>query len=197
LTLYEGEAATLWSSKNLAIADEDNLDEVRVRIVSGLAHGRLLKEASSVKEFVAADLQTGILRYQHDGSDTTADSLVLQMNDGQHQVEFLLPIIIIPVDDEPPVLLANTGILLQIANHTVPITSKILRAKDFDSNDEAIRYTLNSSIPWGSFFLINGESQLEVQSWTESDIVQGRNFFFFLKLKKRNFKKKRRFKYKK
>lgn len=154
LTLYEGEAATIASSKNLAVADEDNYGNVTLRVTSGLAHGRLLKGDSSVKHFVAADLEIGSLLYKHDGSDTTADSLVLQMRDGQHQVEFLLAVTILPVDDEPPMLLANTGILVHTQRDFIKITNQTLRAKDAESPNEGVFYRLvpSSSVP-GYFFL--------------------------------------------
>lgn len=142
LMLFEGQSRPL--SGNLEISDEDNLKEVKVWVMRGLRHGKLkvLGVPPSREYFTAAELEAGQVIYQHDGSEHSySDNIVFRMADGQHQVEFLYPITIAPDDDQPPLLNANTGLVLS-ERQTVQISPFVLSATDIDSDDTSIRFVL-------------------------------------------------------
>ncbi|XP_009868673.1 PREDICTED: FRAS1-related extracellular matrix protein 2-like, partial [Apaloderma vittatum] len=142
LMLFEGQSRPL--SGNLEISDEDNLEEVKVSVTRRLRYGKLkvLGVPPSRKYFTAAELAAGQVVYQHDGSEHSySDNIVFCMADGQHQVEFLYPITIAPDDDQPPLLNANTGLVLS-EHQTVQISPFILSATDIDSADTSIRFVL-------------------------------------------------------
>ncbi|PKU33607.1 fras1-related extracellular matrix protein 3 [Limosa lapponica baueri] len=142
LMLFEGQSRPL--SGTLEISDEDNLKEVKVWVIRGLHYGKLniLGAPPSRKYFTAAELAAGQVIYQHDGSEHSySDNIVFRMADGQHQVEFLYPITIAPDDDQPPLLNANTGLVLS-EHQTVQISPFVLSATDVDSDDASIRFVL-------------------------------------------------------
>ncbi|NXV33419.1 FREM2 protein, partial [Rissa tridactyla] len=142
LMLFEGQSRPL--SGTLEISDEDNLKEVKVWVARGLRYGKLniLGVPPSRKYFTAAELAAGQVIYQHDGSEHSySDNIVFRMADGQHQVEFLYPITIAPDDDQPPLLNANTGLVLS-EHQTVQISPFVLSATDIDSDDASIRFVL-------------------------------------------------------
>ncbi|XP_038140960.1 FRAS1-related extracellular matrix protein 2-like [Cyprinodon tularosa] len=191
--LYEGQSRPLISTQNLEISDEDNLDSVSVTVVDGLRHGELMVLGSQRKFFTPADLTTGVVVYQHDGSDTHSDNIVFKMTDGKNDVEFLFPITIVPTDDEPPIINANTGLVL-FKHQIIPISPLMLSAADIDSEDSMIKFTIipplstigkvllrQSDAPEDpSSWKFNAEDEMyekEVTEWLQKDITEGKLFY--------------------
>ncbi|TSX58287.1 FRAS1-related extracellular matrix protein 2 [Bagarius yarrelli] len=191
--LYEGQSRPLFTENNLEISDEDNLENVRITVVDGLRHGDLTILGSSTKYFTPADLQLGIVVYKHDGSDTYSDNIIFRMTDGKNEVEFLFPITIVPTDDEPPIINANTGLVV-FKNQMIPISPLMLSAADIDSEDSTIKFTIEhplsligevllrqSEAPedpssW-KFNLEVGLYEKTVTEWLQKDIADGKLFY--------------------
>ncbi|NXQ66192.1 FREM2 protein, partial [Quiscalus mexicanus] len=216
LVLYEGQSRPLSGpgpSPNLVVSDEDDLEQVLVSVVAGLRHGHLtlLEDtpgpAAPRKHFTVAELAAGRVIYQHDGSESPlSDNLVLRLEDGgsRHRVEFLFPITLVPTDDQPPLLNANTG-LAMAEGETVPITTRALSATDIDSQDAILLFTVESGPMAGQLLLrqaqpppgweeeeeeegfswrkvpgVAGSSLIyekPVREWLQQDIVEGRLFY--------------------
>ncbi|XP_071780835.2 FRAS1-related extracellular matrix protein 2b [Centroberyx gerrardi] len=191
--LYEGQSRPLSSSHNLEISDEDNLDKVRVTVIDGLRHGDLTVLGSRRKFFSPADLDAGLVIYQHDGSDTYSDNIIFRMTDGKNEVEFLFPITVVPTDDEPPIINANTGLVL-FKNQMMPISSLMLSAADIDSEDSTIKFTIESPFSTVGQVLLrqseapedpstwrfNAEDEMYekvVTEWLQQDITDGKLFY--------------------
>ncbi|KAL7832119.1 hypothetical protein AOLI_G00296670 [Acnodon oligacanthus] len=191
--LYEGQSRPLSSLQNLQISDEDNLDDVKVTVIDGLRHGELTVLGSRRKFFTAADLDLGSVIYQHDGSDTYSDNIIFRMTDGRHEVEFLFPITVVPTDDEPPIINANTGLVL-FKNQIMPISALMLSAADIDSEDSTIKFIMEppfstigevllrqSDAPEDpSTWRFNSEDEMyekAVTEWLQQDITDGKLFY--------------------
>ncbi|KAM8975891.1 FRAS1-related extracellular matrix protein 2 [Pelodytes ibericus] len=194
--LYEGQSRPLSSAQNLQISDEDNLEEVTVTVLDGLRHGQLSllnSPPGGSKFFTASDLDQGRVIYQHDGSDTYSDNIIFRMTDGQHEVEFLFPITVVPTDDEPPIVNANTGLMIS-EKEIVPLSPLVLSATDIDSEDSSILFTMEtpystmgemvlrqSEIPrdpseWQWIPELN-EYEKVVREWSQQDILDGRLYY--------------------
>nr|XP_023654914.1 FRAS1-related extracellular matrix protein 3 [Paramormyrops kingsleyae] len=191
--LFEGQSRPLTSAYNLEISDEDNLDDVRITVIDGLKHGELTMLGSRQKFFTPADLDAGIVVYQHDGSDTYSDNIIFRMTDGRHEVEFLFPITIVPTDDEPPIINANTGLVL-FKNEIMQISPFILSATDIDSEDSTIKFILEPPYSkLGELLLRQTEPPEDraawkfsstdemfeqvVTEWLQQDILDGKLFY--------------------
>ncbi|XP_077427082.1 FRAS1-related extracellular matrix protein 3 [Vanacampus margaritifer] len=191
--LFEGQSRALSSSQNLEISDEDNLEDVRITVIDGLKHGELSVLGGRRKFFTPADLDARIVVYQHDGSDTYSDNIIFRMTDGQHEVEFLFPITIVPTDDEPPIINANTGLVL-FKNEVMQISPFILSATDIDSEDATIKFILEAPYSVvGEFLLRQVEPPFDptlwkfsatdemfeqvVTEWFQQDIMDGKLFY--------------------
>ncbi|XP_077467281.1 FRAS1-related extracellular matrix protein 2-like [Stigmatopora argus] len=191
--LYEGQSRPLSGSRNLEISDEDNLDDVRISLVGGPRHGDLLILDSDRKFFTPADLEAGRVVYRHDGSDTYSDNVVFRMTDGSHQVEFLFPVTVVPTDDEPPVVTANTGSVLP-ERRTAAISPLALAAADVDSEDSTVKFVLVPPFSAVGRVLLRqaeapqdpstwrfdtGEQMYEkaVSEWLQRDVTEGKVFY--------------------
>ncbi|KAK9398840.1 FRAS1-related extracellular matrix protein 2 [Crotalus adamanteus] len=168
MMLFEGQSRPL--SDNLVISDEDNLEEVKIWVTR-------------------AELEAGQVIYQHDGSEHSfSDNIIFRMEDGQHQVEFFYPITIAPDDDQPPLLNANTGLVLS-EHQVVQISPFVLSATDIDSDDSTIRFVIkeverSSDIPvpkhFGEFLLRQEEvpSSYEKEEDVEEDQSDTSSWYF-------------------
>ncbi|KAM4807701.1 FRAS1-related extracellular matrix protein 3 [Rhinophrynus dorsalis] len=177
LRLLEGQSRPLSGPgsglDNLVISDEDNLEEVKISVIDGLRYGQLfLAEGSSASNsgskgftFTPQELHSGLVIYQHDGSDTYSDNLILRLDDGKHQVELLYPITVSPTDDEPPVLNANTGLTLHEKSMSL-ISPFMLSATDIDSEDSTILFVLqHPGTRLGEMVLRQPEEPTEGKGW--------------------------------
>ncbi|XP_062275711.1 FRAS1-related extracellular matrix protein 2b isoform X2 [Scomber scombrus] len=163
--LYEGQSRPLSSSQNLEISDEDNLDKVKIAVIDGLRHGDLTVLGSRRTFFTPADLNAGVVIYQHDGSDTYSDNIIFRMTDDSNEVEFLFPITVVPTDDEPPIINANTGLNL-FKNQMMPISSLMLSAADIDSEDSTIKFTIEPPFSTiGQVLLRQSEAPEDPSTW--------------------------------
>lgn len=208
LILYEGQSRPLTGPagsgpQNLVISDEDDLEAVQLEVVAGLRHGHLVLLGGSIgksapKTFTVAELAAGQVIYHHDDKDgSLSDNLVLRMVDGghRHQVQFLFPITLVPVDDQPPVLNANTGLMLA-EGETVPILPFALSATDMDSDDSLLLFVLESPSTTGHLLLRQAHPPHDVEElirspwrkqgaffekmvteWRQEDIMEGRLFY--------------------
>ncbi|XP_004711328.1 FRAS1-related extracellular matrix protein 2, partial [Echinops telfairi] len=209
LVLYEGQSQPLTGPasrgpQNLVISDEDDLEAVQLEVVAGLRHGHLVllgasSGHSAPKAFTVAELAAGQVVYQHDDKDgSLSDNLVLRMVDGggRHRVQFLFPITLVPVDDQPPVLNANTGLTLA-EGETVAIPPLTLSATDMDSDDSLLRFVLEPPYSTAGQLLLRQsqppQEELEltrglwskqgvfyermVTEWRQQDILEGRLFY--------------------
>lgn len=191
--LYEGQSRPIFSAHNLEISDEDDLDAVTITVVDGLRHGDLMVLGSHKKFFTPADLAAAVVVYQHDGSDTYSDNIVFKMSDGKNEVEFLFPITIVPTDDEPPIINANTGLVL-FKNQMMPISPLMLSAADIDSEDSTIKFNIvppfstigtvllrQSDAPEDpSSWKFSSEDEVyekEVTEWFQKDITDAKLFY--------------------
>ncbi|KAK3696730.1 hypothetical protein QZH41_013073 [Actinostola sp. cb2023] len=123
------------------------LDELMFHVLQPPKHGVItdtrIEGNVPVSEFTLTQIRksTSIV-YLHDGSETLNDSLRLAVSDGIHNTSQLIPIKILPVDDEEPRLAVNKGMLLQAMGESDLLTRQNLRATDIDSPDENITFIL-------------------------------------------------------
>ncbi|MBL1178496.1 cadherin-like domain-containing protein, partial [Pantanalinema sp. GBBB05] len=114
VTLSEGGVIDITNSL-LQVSDGDNppLSSLVYTVAPAPANGTLLLAGTVVTQFTQADINSGQLRYQHNGSETIADNFVFTVTDGQGGTiaANTFNIVINPVNDAPG-LATNTGLSL-------------------------------------------------------------------------------------
>ncbi|KAM3843674.1 FRAS1-related extracellular matrix protein 1 [Vipera latastei] len=143
LDLLEGQSRPItW--EQLQIVDNDDISGVRLVPVDGLQHGQLTVRGGKGFMFSVLDLKAGVVRYHHDDSDSTKDSIVFRIFDGHHSSRHRFPINILPKDDSPPFLISNVEIEVH-EGETILIQSSMLHASDMDSSDDYILFNITRS----------------------------------------------------
>lgn len=152
ITVYEGHMVEL-DSAIISAADRDvPKDPLLFSIPHKPKHGLLVnvaisKDAHQIKQleheihnFSMELLQNGMkLAYAHDDSESSADSFVIQLSDGKHQILKTVSVSITPVNDETPTLSKKAEVSMPVGDTRV-LSSAVLSAIDKDSPREKIHY---------------------------------------------------------
>jgi VCBS repeat-containing protein len=170
LSVNEGGTTTLGSGQ-LSASDSDNTPAQLVySLTSAPAHGRLERVGTPgvvISSFTQADINSGSVRYVHDGSETTTDSLSFTLTDGGTDVTGTFSITISAVND-PPVLDTNTGVTVDEGG-VIGIVGGQLLAVDSDNTPGQLVYTVTTSPAHGRLEIVTNPG-VAVTSFTQSDI---------------------------
>ena len=173
LAALEAGSATIGPAQ-LGVSDVDTASEDLIYdVTDGPANGQLeFADATgvAVTRFTQADVDSGRLRYVHDGSETTADSFSFTASDATTTLaEQSLAISITPVNDTPA--LVNTGATVA-ENGTHTVTLSELRGTDPDTASSQLVYTVTG--------VTNGRLEssaspgIALVAFTQDDIAAGR-----------------------
>ncbi|MGI0487175.1 cadherin-like domain-containing protein [Pantanalinema rosaneae CENA516] len=170
VTLDEGGVIDITSSL-LRVSDGDNppLSSL-VYTVTPPSNGTLLLAGAPVTSFTQADINSGQLRYQHNGSETIADNFVFTVSDGQGGTiaANTFNIVINPVNDAPGVAV-NTGIGLLEGSAGNVINNTVLSITDNDGPGPIV-YTLGTG-PARGVLTRSGVTLSAGQTFTQADLT--------------------------
>lgn len=131
--------------------------------------------------YTQAQLQSGIIMYQHDHSDTRNDSIkvaVYLVPDYILLCNISLPIIIIPINDQPFKLLTDTPQISVVQGESYIITKKDLLTEDADTGPDEIVYDVISGPTQGRILILpenkDHKEALSVNKFTQTDVNKGR-----------------------
>lgn len=163
----EGEEMIIDITVLNAVDADEPLDELVFIVVTPPAHGMITKsiqdDTAPVTRFPLTQIKksTSIV-YQHDGSESTEDSFALCVSDGKYNTTRIIPVFIIPVDDEEPMLSVNTGLRIEAVGESKTITPRNLEAQDVDSPDENITFIVRTPPRAGRLIRINYNGSTEI-----------------------------------
>jgi hypothetical protein len=169
LTVDEGAAGTI-DTTLLDTQDSDTPDTGLVyTITAGPANGAVQVNAGDVTQFTQAQLDAGVVTYQHDDSETFDDSFDFELSDGDIATPLTgtFEIAVEPVNDVPVV---STNLDLTVAEGgTGDITIALLETTDEDNGPEDLTYTI-TTVPQYGTLIVNGVEDTE---FTQSAINDG------------------------
>ncbi|XP_027781951.2 chondroitin sulfate proteoglycan 4 [Marmota flaviventris] len=153
------------------------LPSLNLQVLEPPQHGALQREEQAqdgtLSTFSWKEVEEQLIRYVHDGSETLTDSFVLVANASEvdrqsHPVTFAITIL--PVNDQPPVLITNTGLQMW-EGATVPIPTEALRSTDGDSGPEDLVYTIEQ--PSNGRVVLRMAPGTEVHHFTQAQLDSG------------------------
>jgi len=110
----EGDSGTTISSTILAATDVDDADSTLIYTVTGLpANGTLARNGAALSvngTFTQGDIDSGLITYTHNDSETTSDSFTFTVkdDDGATTAAQTFSITVTPVSDDPVVPITTT-----------------------------------------------------------------------------------------
>ncbi|XP_040896305.1 FRAS1-related extracellular matrix protein 1b isoform X2 [Toxotes jaculatrix] len=166
------------TEEHLLVQDRDSREEaLRVEVQRTARHGRLELQGQTLLQgdmFTLQDLRGLRLRYIHDDSETTEDEVALRVTDGLNSADVVLPIQILPMNDEPPQLGGGLrGELSCEEGSRVQVTVDYLSATDRDSDDSRLTYMLARSPGRGEL----QRAGLTVDKFSQQDLLQGHIYY--------------------
>ncbi|KAK7175846.1 hypothetical protein R3I93_000187 [Phoxinus phoxinus] len=157
ITVREGDMRELDPSIISAVDLDVPRDRLMFSIVQQPQHGSIMsvplgndvthyKRGSEipVEHFTMDDLRSGMtLMYMHDDSESEQDGFIVQLSDGKHQLQKHVRVKVLPVNDEEPQIIRNTGLEME-AGESRLISSAVLSAHDKDTSSSDIIYVFES-----------------------------------------------------
>ena len=126
--------------------------------------------------FTQADIDAGIVTYDHDGSNTTGDSFDFSLADGGENGSIpatgTFSINVTAVDDDAPVQVNNTGSTVAEGGSDTLITAELLFT-DSEQPATSVTYTVTGGLANGQLELTAGPG-VAVTSFTQDDINNNR-----------------------
>ncbi|XP_021236603.1 FRAS1-related extracellular matrix protein 1 isoform X3 [Numida meleagris] len=180
LSLLEGQSRPItW--QHLQVVDNDDIQNVRLVTVDGLQHGRLTVRGGKGFMFTVSDIQSGVVYYHHDDSDSTKDFVVFRIFDALHSIRHKFPISILPKDDSPPFLISNVVIEAH-EGQTILIQGSMLQASDMDSSDDYIVFNITKTPQAGEIMKKPGPNLIgyPVSSFLQRDLFNGIIYYHHL-----------------
>ncbi|GLH14437.1 Uncharacterized protein GBIM_18836, partial [Gryllus bimaculatus] len=121
-----------------------------------------------LQKFTTTQLKSGLLQYQHDGSETLEDQFVVIGLAGEKKsAPATVKIIVSPVNDEPPYIMNNTGMRMWEGALKI-ITNLHLAAVDKDTPPENLTFAV-ASVRSGYLATVSKPS-ISIQKFTQEQI---------------------------
>ncbi len=179
-TFAEGSTGNTITSAMLNEGDpDDDGAGLTYQITAVTSNGTLRKNGTALVlngTFTQADINSGAITYDHDGSNTLSDSFGFRLADGGEDgstpasATFLLTVT--PVDDDAPTQTANAGSSLAEGG-TAPITATDLAFIDTEQPAINLTYTVTAG-PANGQLELTSSAGVAVTSFTQDDINSGR-----------------------
>jgi VCBS repeat-containing protein len=177
LTIAEGAITTI--TKTILQTTDPESQPLTYKLIAQPLRGTLSLNGTALSAnstFTQADIDSGRLSYQHDGSETSTDAFFYNVTDGTTASNQIFNINVTPVNDPPQFLTPNPTITVPgDVSSVTEISSGVLQVTDVDntSNQLVYKLVLAPNSTYGQL-LLNGSPLLTGQTFTQADISAGK-----------------------
>jgi VCBS repeat-containing protein len=153
----ENSVGNVITSATLLTTDVDNTAAELVYTLNTIPVNGILRlngVALNISDtFTQADVDSGLVTYDHDGSETNSDSFAFSVDDGVGaDTGVLVSFAITPVNDNTPIIISNGGAAtasVSIAENTTAVTT--VTATDADMPTQTLTYSVAGGADAASF----------------------------------------------
>ncbi|ETN60505.1 kon-tiki [Anopheles darlingi] len=132
-------------------------------------------KSSKVNRFTQKQLEAGVISYVHNGSENSSDTIrLVALSRNKESIPFLLSIQILPINDEIPLLVTNTGLHMWIGGKSM-IGSNDLMAQDYDTPPENITFHIQQMT--GGYVAFKDSYNKKTHAFTQQDINSNMVYF--------------------
>ncbi len=159
-TVAENSTGNVITSAMLATTDVDHTaSQLTYTVTSVSSNGTLRRNGVALglsSTFTQADINAGLVTYDHSGSETSSDAFSFSVDDGVGSATTgTFNLTITPVNDQTPIITSNGGgatASINIAENTTAVTTVV--ATDGDLPSQTLTYTIVGGAD-SSLFTIN------------------------------------------
>ncbi|XP_068190163.1 chondroitin sulfate proteoglycan 4-like [Antennarius striatus] len=140
-----------------------------------LEHSRI--PGMPITAFTDTEVEREYISYIHDGSDTQRDSFTIVANQTEirkHSLPCAVHVVVIPVNDEIPVVIANKGLKVWVDSVT-EITVQELSAEDTDTLPEGLEFVITP--PSNGHLALKSAPSRPILNFTQYHIQTGQLVF--------------------
>ncbi|XP_030384249.1 chondroitin sulfate proteoglycan 4 [Scaptodrosophila lebanonensis] len=175
ISVVEGKTVQL-SATDIQPYSEYYRSKILEYIVTITPHsGYIMAGTSKVKRFTQKQLEQGTIQYVHNGSENSTDTITMvALARNKESVPFELEFAVIPVNDEEPMMVTNTG--LQVWNggrYVIKYTD--LMAQDYDTPAENLTYMVHHI--YGGYLAQKSAPMQKIDHFTQSQINNEQIYF--------------------
>ncbi|VDK52830.1 unnamed protein product [Anisakis simplex] len=186
--LDEGSSVTvrwknIYSFQQQSDFDSSN-DDISFRVLEGPQHGSLLMDGVKITRFTKQNILTSLVTYSHDGSETTEDSIDLQVEQRSKSITsprdqsafHTISVRIKPINDAPELKLGDHADTLRIAEGGRTSKKGYLRLMANDGDKESNEITIHVvTVPIEIHLKVNAGLKVLHQS---SELITSQNLSF-------------------
>ncbi len=169
LTVPQSSTTTITSSNLSYTSSTDSAAQLTYSITAGPTGGTLTKSGNPTTSFTQADINSGLISYVQNGSDTTSDSFSFTVTDAesaQASGSFAVTI-------AAPVLVNNVSTLVQAAS-SVTLGTSVLETTETGKTSSQLIYTIGTAPASGTLTNTHTHVTLSAGStFTQADVDSG------------------------
>lgn len=176
LTVVEGETVSIKPDVFRTVTEYYRGKVVAYKVIEKPKFGKIVMTDQELNLLPVLKLNSGNIQYINDGSEESMDSFkVVAVTESSKESEpFFVHINIMPVNDEPPIVAANTGLCVWEGG-TFTFTTKELYVNDIDTPPENVTVRVVDIV--SGYIALQGHLDTAVQHFTQADIDNGKVVF--------------------
>jgi uncharacterized repeat protein (TIGR01451 family) len=169
LTVAEGATGIIGTALLETTDTEQTAAELTYTVTASPANGTLLLAGNAAQTFTQADINADLLAYEHNGSETNADSFEFEVSDGVLTTSTAGTFIInITSENDAPVITTN-AILTVVEGGAGTIDNTLLLAEDVDNTAAELTFTV-STLPINGQVLVDGAALVANGTFTQAQV---------------------------